>query len=152
MEREMQIAAAAMIAAATMGSDASSPGRPATALRVADLKPQYCVDVESIPITIENTAESVFRFSTSIERLEASGQWEDYVADVFATEPFPWQVRVLRLEKHRSTTLRWNPRRTGRELREGSYRVVVNVLTSRPPATEYVVGRFMATAACRERP
>jgi hypothetical protein len=110
--------------------------------RVTGLQPEYCLDVDAIRLKIENAGDQEVQLSSSIERLNESGKWEEFVADVLATERFPWKVEVIHFSKHQTRTIRWQPRRTRSELVAGRYRVVVNVLARHPPATAHVLGEF----------
>jgi hypothetical protein len=111
-------------------------------LRVTGLQPEYCVDVDAILLKIENTSDQEIQLSTSIERLSESGKWEEFVADMLGTEPFPLKVELIRFSKHQTRSIRWQPRRTRSELVHGRYRVVANVLARHPPATAHVLGQF----------
>jgi hypothetical protein len=138
MSRAVMLACvlAMVFASASTRADVSGP------FRLTGLQPEYCVDVDTIRMKIENASDQEIQLSTSIERLNQSGRWEEFVADVLGTEPFPWKVELIHFSKNQTRSIRWQPRRTRSELVNGTYRVVVNVLARPAPATAHVLGQF----------
>jgi hypothetical protein len=122
-----------------------------TPVRATGLKSEYCIDVDAISLKIQNTTDGELHFSTSVERLGESGRWEEFAADVLGKEPLPWKVKLGRLSKDQTRSIRWQPRRTGSRLGKGKYRVVANVIAGKPPATAHVVGEFVANDGCGRR-
>jgi hypothetical protein len=102
---------------------------------------------------LENTSSNSLSVSVSIERLLATGEWEEFAADIFAEEPYPRQVRVLRLEKAQSRRIQWRPphRLTGDPLVDGTYRVIAFVTGGQDNSGEkHVLAEFrVAENTCR---
>jgi hypothetical protein len=135
----------------TLASGSEAP------VRVTGLASVYCTNTETLKATIENTSNVPLSASVSVDKLLVSGEWEEYVADILAEEPFPWKVTALQLSKGQSRAIEWGPPHTAarREpLSDGTYRLVVYVTGShRTQGQRHVAAQFsVANEACGRSP
>lgn len=126
---------------------------PPTPVRVAGLSPVYCPKEPVLRMRVKNLASVQLLASIGVERLAASGTWEEYSSDVLGTKPYPMQVYALRLPAAASQPVEWRPASSSNVpggLREGDYRLIATVVDERqPPAQRHVVARFAVRPSSR---
>jgi hypothetical protein len=135
---------ASLIIAGLLANGSDAP------VRVEGLSSEYCPHEDVIALRLTNATDVPVIASLSVERLDDGGRWREYSADVLGTEPFPRKVRTVRLGKAGASMIEWRPAVSSNEggLREGRYRVVVNVLVNgRPPGRRSSVAQFVVRAA-----
>jgi hypothetical protein len=125
-------------------------------VRMTDLASAYCTNAGVLKATVESTSTTSLFVSLSVDRRLASGEWEEYVADMSADEPFPWKVVAFPLSKGQSRVIEWQPphRPTGDPLPDGTYRVVAYATRSdHVQGQRHVLAEFsVVKEACNRSP
>lgn len=131
-------------------------GAPQAPYGVLRLSTEYCPHEELVPMWIESTSEEAVDASVSIQKLDDTGVWREFSADVLGEERYPRKAKSTRVVKGVPVRLEWRPAVSSNEgqLTTGSYRVIVTELAGgRPPAIRNIAAQFVVRDAphCTKR-
>ena len=136
------------------GQQTGSVVRVAPPVVLVDPPRVVCPGVARLKLRLRSRLAMPIFAALHVQRLDGSGHWEEFVADVLGSERHPKKVRVHRIEPGAAVVFDWQLTRTGHRdgLPEGRYRVTANCSGEgatrwRGPVAEFVVE---ASAPCRE--